>query len=238
MKILSKITIINILFFVIFNAQAASVTYDAGGGTATTKYISGDSGSYTETKGGKKTEIDYDTFTTTPGGEEVTVSGEKYKIDNLLARANANSGHENQFMSAVLPDIELVFSEQVNIEDINSAVFNGAFIKDSSTGVSILSLTKLNIFETSGYFMLKFANKNSGIHSHYIFENLTSLSNLVWLTSISKKQEDVFLGLSHFVLASNSTTTVNNVPLPAAVWLFGSAFLGLMGVARKRTKVA
>jgi len=32
--------------------------------------------------------------------------------------------------------------------------------------------------------------------------------------------------------------TPNPVPLPAAVWLFGSAFVGLMGVARKRTKVA
>jgi len=33
-------------------------------------------------------------------------------------------------------------------------------------------------------------------------------------------------------------SSVGEVPLPAAVWLFGSAFAGLMGVARKRTKVA
>jgi len=42
------------------------------------------------------------------------------------------------------------------------------------------------------------------------------------------------LGLSHYIYSGD----VSEVPLPAAVWLFGSAFAGLMGVARKRTKVA
>jgi len=38
---------------------------------------------------------------------------------------------------------------------------------------------------------------------------------------------------------TSSTPTFDNiseVPVPAAVWLFGSAFIGLMGAAKKRTK--
>jgi hypothetical protein len=32
----------------------------------------------------------------------------------------------------------------------------------------------------------------------------------------------------------HSTFTVSAVPIPAAVWMFGSAILGLVGVARRR----
>jgi hypothetical protein len=35
-------------------------------------------------------------------------------------------------------------------------------------------------------------------------------------------------------LASNPTTAPPPVPLPAAVWLFGSGLLGLVGVSRRR----
>lgn len=34
----------------------------------------------------------------------------------------------------------------------------------------------------------------------------------------------------------NSTVTLSPVPVPAAVWLFGSGLLGLVGVARRRTR--
>jgi len=43
-------------------------------------------------------------------------------------------------------------------------------------------------------------------------------------------------GISHVFAVGGEK--LSEVPLPAAVWLFGSAFAGLMGVARKRTKVA
>ena len=36
-------------------------------------------------------------------------------------------------------------------------------------------------------------------------------------------------------ILSGATVTVNPVPVPAAVWLFGSGLLGLVGVARRRS---
>lgn len=37
---------------------------------------------------------------------------------------------------------------------------------------------------------------------------------------------------------TGATVTVNEVPLPAAVWLFGTGLLGLAGVARRRNQAA
>jgi hypothetical protein len=39
-------------------------------------------------------------------------------------------------------------------------------------------------------------------------------------------------------LSSSGLLTISTVPLPAAVWLFGSGLLGLFGVSRRRTAVA
>lgn len=40
------------------------------------------------------------------------------------------------------------------------------------------------------------------------------------------------------VVYNGATVTVNAVPVPAAVWLFGSGLLGLVGVARRKTQLA
>lgn len=44
--------------------------------------------------------------------------------------------------------------------------------------------------------------------------------------------------LGSFTLAANGSLTFAPVPIPAAVWLFGSALMGLVGVARRRKEVA
>jgi hypothetical protein len=46
------------------------------------------------------------------------------------------------------------------------------------------------------------------------------------------------LGASTFTLTAKDVvgTGGNNVPVPAAVWLFGSALLGLMGVTRRKSQ--
>ena len=36
------------------------------------------------------------------------------------------------------------------------------------------------------------------------------------------------------IMASNSLTVLQSVPVPAAVWLFGSGLIGLIGVARRK----
>ncbi len=44
--------------------------------------------------------------------------------------------------------------------------------------------------------------------------------------------------LGNASLSANGTLQISTVPLPAAVWLFGSGLLGLFGVSRRRTAVA
>ena len=40
------------------------------------------------------------------------------------------------------------------------------------------------------------------------------------------------------VTYGNATITVSAVPVPAAVWLFGSGLIGLVGIARRKTQFA
>jgi hypothetical protein len=47
-------------------------------------------------------------------------------------------------------------------------------------------------------------------------------------------QQTTDIGVVAFSMAGALNTTEAVVPVPAAVWLFGSGLLGLAGVARKR----
>jgi len=44
------------------------------------------------------------------------------------------------------------------------------------------------------------------------------------------------LGLDFSTASPNSTLKLSAVPVPAAVWLFGSGLLGLVGIARRKTR--
>lgn len=45
-------------------------------------------------------------------------------------------------------------------------------------------------------------------------------------------------GLSHYLAFGGKPSDVSEVPVPAAVWLFGSALAGLVGTARRKSKTA
>jgi len=51
-------------------------------------------------------------------------------------------------------------------------------------------------------------------------------------------QAQSYLLGNNLTLSSNGTLSVGAVPLPAAVWLFGSGLLGLIGVGRRRVAAA
>lgn len=57
--------------------------------------------------------------------------------------------------------------------------------------------------------------------------NLLGLSQVSWTPLTTEGQ---WLQLDHIIVDSS----VSQVPLPAAIWLFGSALLGLLGFNRKR----
>lgn len=79
-----------------------------------------------------------------------------------------------------------------------------------------------NSFTTSRqYFSIKQATEI------FFFENLSGGSVNVALTSSTNNY-------SHYTEYGSIITGVPDVPLPAAAWLFGSALLGLVAVARRR----
>lgn len=41
---------------------------------------------------------------------------------------------------------------------------------------------------------------------------------------------------SSFIVSSNSASFSSSVPVPAAIWLFGSAFIGLVGLGKRKQK--
>jgi len=63
--------------------------------------------------------------------------------------------------------------------------------------------------------------------------NLTALA--LGSSSLSVLAASEFFSTSDTLSPTRIDGTVNVVPVPAAVWLFGSGLLGLVGVARKKT---
>jgi hypothetical protein len=62
-----------------------------------------------------------------------------------------------------------------------------------------------------------------------------SLYLLTGSNSLTNAVESYTLGASDLTLSANGTlATASPVPIPAAVWLFGSGLLGLIGVGRRR----
>jgi len=145
---------------------------------------------------------------------------------------------------------EIAFIKEVTGEDLTGAytqVVPGSSVSiNTGTGLSTLNLA--SDFD-GGYFMLKFGGNTND--SHWIFKNNNSLNALIWLSEISFKANSgenggSILGLSHYATTSCvgedcglTPGDGTEVPIPAAIWLFGSALFGLMGVSRKqKTMVA
>jgi hypothetical protein len=71
-------------------------------------------------------------------------------------------------------------------------------------------------------------------------------ASFAWASPLTNEGGTYFLDLnksyitdgdSFFDVSTGSITTVPNVPIPAAAWLFGSALLGLGALKRKKTSV-
>jgi len=149
--------------------------------------------------------------------------------DNLLASthmANSGDGAEKSFIADVLG---------VGINDLDFTQTNlKANVAESSTGLSTLTGGV-----ESGYFLLKFGG-GPDKEVNWLFDNSTSTSNFTWLTMIAPTNKNaVPLPLSHVSFASckdgvECGTPGSEVPIPAAIWLFGSALLGFTAFGSKK----
>mgnify|MGYP000199717902 CR=1 FL=1 len=127
---------------------------------------------------------------------------------------DANGDVSNQAAAAVQQTIETVFGLGTGSLSLSGQV-------DDAGGGSSASYTATNAYN--------FLAVHFGQHELFFrFLNTVNVGGVFTITTNGQAA-----GLSNFRAYSG----VNNVPLPAAVWLFGSAFAGLMGFSRKRTKV-
>ncbi len=56
----------------------------------------------------------------------------------------------------------------------------------------------------------------------------------IWATNPLADGKNQFTKLGQFTLGADNTLTLTAVPVPGAVWLFGSALFGLLGVSRRK----
>lgn len=128
--------------------------------------------------------------------------------------------------------------------------YNGAFGQDGSWEMltfTFSGLVKLDSVELDNFEPIANADRhaefavNGGSHIDIDNNNMTDLGFSNWrydydgtaITSFSIATPDRSEGFASFRV---NNLVVSEVPLPAAAWLFGSAVLGLGGMARRKRK--
>jgi len=145
--------------------------------------------------------------------------------DNLLASAKMDNKSSPQEEINFVND---VLGTSYTTDSLDKyEPYNVAFtVTDLTNGVFSFNLTAGAV--EAGYYILKFG----GSDSHYLFDNTSSVADFTWLSAIQPNGPAID-NLSHVSLIS----APSEVPVPAAVWLFGSALFGLVGVGRKKKEM-
>ena len=214
-------------------------SYDGNGGSTSTTYTAVLKVSPSNWDG--VTDNEYMSYTSTNTEGDGVNTGDK-----LLASANvSNSGDatelkfiEDVLGSTIFGDFDFSYKNEDKLSfSVNSSATTGLSTLTSSTSIDLPS---------GGYFLLKFGGGNTDKETFWLFDNTASISNFTWLTMIEplNNPENGLLGLSHFtvgcvknvdgVCESRIPGDVSNVPIPAAIWLFGSALLGLTAFGSKK----
>ncbi len=172
-----------------------------------------------------------DPYTLTYSGATWSEAG--YTTDVLLGTDvldNANPETEAAFLAEFLGE-GYTAESFAKSDDTGAAIAHSLYQTATQFVVAIDSAYDF----TAGYYVAKFGDTSLALR------NLDELNNLVfdlsWLPL--NKPENAFLGLSHFdlidVSGGGGGGGGGEVPIPAAVWLFGSALVGLFGAGRKRS---
>ena len=222
------------------------VSLDALGNPIYDVYIGGSGISTTYTEAGVVgTSNTYMSYTST----NVDDDGAGTRGDNLLASTwvsnsgDSDTGIVNAFITHVL-GASTFNNLDFSYKNEDKTSFGVESV--SSTGLSTLTSETSIAIPSGGYFLLKFGGGNSHGDTFWLFDNTASISNFTWLTMINPTNSGSgnLLGLSHFsvgcVLVDGACEgrtpgdNVGNVPIPAAIWLFGSALLGLTAFGSKK----
>ena len=152
---------------------------------------------------------------------------------------NANSGSTGTISS------HLYGQKNVKLEDGTVTQVNGKVQTDLFTNVIDLSSSISGLVDEGiGEFQIA-ENVWDSWDSIYvglkqsdefvIFLLTREILSGTWSTP-SGNSGNIETGLSHFIAFGGDIHTPNPVPVPAAVWLFGSGIAGMIGISRKKLK--
>lgn len=122
------------------------------------------------------------------------------------------------------PSGNILFSGVTDLTSNISGVFNDA---PKAAGFGTFNITP-SVWDTwdSIFIALKQGN------GYGLFELTEIINSGTWQTPNGNSGK-FGTGLSHYIAFGGDPSTPNPVPVPAAVWLFGSALLGLVKAKRK-----
>ena len=154
---------------------------------------------------------------------DVTVDG---------ANANECRTHEGENNDNYINDINTDFSlsSTYSWQEFKNDIPTNYSGSTSENGIGISGDLTNGVWTFSGTLTDPFviAIKASNSFASYLFEGQQGASNGTF-KMIFENKKGIPHDLSHFSIY----TTVSNVPLPAALWLFAPALLGFMGFRRK-----
>ena len=117
-------------------------------------------------------------------------------------------------------EVDLTIVDKVDYDEATIA----DFILQTNEDESVYAI---EIDPTIDYYVIKTGNGTDPTLDTYLFANVESLLYAVFDLGT--------INVTEILTISHITATTSAVPIPAAAWLFGSALLGMIGIARRKT---
>jgi hypothetical protein len=156
------------------------------------------------------------------GQSQALTVGDVGTLDNLLDSTlleNSGDAEELAYIESVVGTavtlVDKVDYDEATIGDYVLEVTDDAYADSYAIAID----------DTTDYYLIKIGCGTGCTADTYLFENLEELTYAYF--TLTQLNIGEILTISHITTAA--------VPVPAAAWLFGSALLGLVGVARRRT---
>jgi hypothetical protein len=130
--------------------------------------------------------------------------------------------------------IRPVYSEIANnVDYLNSILANsGSELLTGEIVSNVINVGETNSLTTTASF---WSVKDNGQYT-WFFNNTTMDGMPTEITGLGCTIEDQIYGCDRSIIEYNYNAIPSAVPIPAAAWLFGSALIGLLGIARRKTK--
>lgn len=177
-----------------------------------------------------------------------------YEKDNINASNFDKTGAE--------PEFDGLFTDQHNVQwgalvtapsvahlDVNNTVLEtnpsgtgttGAYLNALKSKIGAADVASIDPINNKAFYDTKITGWQGELLPGVLTKNGAGENEFIWATNPFANGQNQFTSLGKFTLGADSTLTfssnqVSQVPVPAAIWMFGSALVGLLGVSRRKS---